>query len=127
MSLNGGAAVHHYLHDIALWLVFVLGQVLHVYVKAWLAVENKSIADIPAYIRKYRPILLARAFAVTLLFVGGMVTIDAIFPGLNPESYPGLKICLAGFVGLTSDNVLERFQDRIPGLSKIAIKANNSE
>lgn len=106
---------------IAIWMFYLVGQFIHIWVKAWLVVVSPKAPLIPTYreyVRRYSAPLVARLFAATLFFMAfefGAGYADALFPGFLPSGgNVWVRAAMAGTFGLAADSIIEKITSRLP-------------
>jgi hypothetical protein len=103
----------HWIFDILLWVFYLFGQGLHVWLRAWHVVRSAKapeIATYRVYLRRFAPVLLARFFVATCFFMLWVVGSDYYIPNLMPQGgNPLVKIATGGLMGVAADALIDKF------------------
>jgi hypothetical protein len=108
-----------HLSHLAVWALYMTGQVLHVLLAANLVLKSKlnAVSSLAGYFALRWIPLLCRFFLTTLAFVlvwnnPSLVNIDHLMPTASTQ------IAMAGILGWFSDSVFDKFISMVPWLQK---------
>lgn len=93
---------------------YFAGQALHIWLKADVVAKSpkSGLNSVGAYLSHYKPVIIARLFAATCLFLlwefGSGFLVDAGVP-LRSETQSVMVACgIAGLIGLAADSLLDK-------------------
>ena len=104
---------------LTIWLLYLIGQALHVLLAANLVIKSKlnAVNSLGGYFSLRWIPLLCRFFLNTLIFVviwnnPALVNIEHLMPTMSTQ------IAMAGILGWFSDSVFDKFISMVPWLQK---------
>lgn len=104
---------------LAIWVIYFIGQALHVLLAANLVIKSKlnAVGSLAGYFELRWIPLLCRLFLNTLIFVviwnnPALVNIEHLMPTVSTQ------IAMAGILGWFSDSVFDKFISMVPWLQK---------
>ncbi|MCU1285946.1 MAG: hypothetical protein JWO13_2296 [Acidobacteriales bacterium] len=104
------------------WLGYILGQLLHFWLKAGASVASpaSTVQTYGAYFRKNGAVLAVRFFAASCIFViwtegGAALFGEGFLPSLAGMSVLA-KGAVCGLIGLAMDSILDKVMVRLPWL-----------
>lgn len=95
-----------------IWLFFLAGQAVHTWLRASLAVRSSrnGVATYRAWFAVKAPVIAARFFVITCLFMFFEYGANTWFPNLLPQGgSPMIRVAAAGLFGYASDSLIDQF------------------